>query len=238
MHAHAVSTIAAKIDLAGLAAGQGMGQRARIHIAAIGSIQRVDQGTTLFSEGDRAENVYQVVSGMLRLYKALPDGRRQITGFLSAGHHLGLSLNDLYLYSAEAITEVNLRRYPRAWFERLVDEVPGLARRLLAATSDELRAAQDQMLLLGRKTAGERIASFLIMLSDQHSNSCGEDTIHVPMSRNDIADYLGLTMETVSRMLAKLKRLGAIALPSPTRITLFDRERLQDLAAGELEPAL
>jgi CRP/FNR family transcriptional regulator len=238
MQAQAATKAAAKIDLAGLAACQGLAQRARTHIAAIGSVQRVDQGTTLFSEGDRAEYVYEVVSGMLRLYKALPDGRRQITGFLSAGHHLGLSLNDLYLYSAEAITEVNLRRYPRAWFERLVDEVPGLARRLLAATSDELRAAQDQMLLLGRKTAGERIASFLIMLSDQHSNVRGADKVHVPMSRSDIADYLGLTMETVSRMLAKLKQIGAIALSTPARISLLDRGQLEDLAAGELEPAL
>jgi CRP/FNR family transcriptional regulator len=166
----------------------------------------------------------------LRLYKALPDGRRQITGFLSAGHLLGLSLNDLHLYTAEAITPVNLRRYPRAWFDRLVDEVPGLARRLLAATSDELRAAQDQMLLLGRKTAEERIASFLLMLADREH---GANAVQVAMSRSDIADYLGLTMETVSRMLAKMKHEGIIALPSTARVELRDRKRLEELASGE-----
>jgi CRP/FNR family transcriptional regulator len=223
-----------KIDLVGLAACQGLAHRTRTHVAAIGSIQRLEAGATLFSEGDLAANVYQVVSGTLRLYKALPDGRRQITGFLSADHLLGLSLNDLHLYTAEAITDVNLRRYPRAWFERLVDEVPGLARRLLAATSDELRAAQDQMLLLGRKTAEERTASFLLMLADHHSNGQDGGVVQVAMSRGDIADYLGLTMETVSRMFAKMKHGKIIALPSPVRIELRDRARLEDLAAGEV----
>jgi CRP/FNR family transcriptional regulator len=230
MQVQAVANAAAKIDLVGLAACQGLAQRTRAHVAAIGAVQRLDQGATLFSEGDPATNVYQVVSGTLRLYKALPDGRRQITGFLSAGHLLGLSLNDLHLYTAEAITEVNLRRYPRAWFDRLVDEVPGLARRLLAATSDELRAAQDQMLLLGRKTAEERIASFLLTLADRQG---GAAVVDVPMSRSDIADYLGLTMETVSRMLAKMKHDGIIALPCAARIELRNRRRLAELAAGE-----
>jgi CRP/FNR family transcriptional regulator len=230
MHVQAASNAAAKIDLVGLAACQGTAQRARTHVAAIGAVQRLEEGATLFSEGDPATNVYQVVSGTLRLYKALPDGRRQITGFLSAGHLLGLSLNDLHLYTAEAITPVNLRRYPRAWFDRLVDEVPGLARRLLAATSDELRAAQDQMLLLGRKTAEERIASFLLMLADREH---GANAVQVAMSRSDIADYLGLTMETVSRMLAKMKHEGIIALPSTARVELRDRKRLEELASGE-----
>lgn len=237
MQTQAASNVAPKIDLVGLAACQGLSQRSRTHVAAIGAVQRLEPGMTLFSEGDAAANVYQVVSGTLRLYKALPDGRRQITGFLSAGHLLGLSLNDLHLYTAEAITEVNLRRYPRAWFERLVDEVPGLARRLLAATSDELRAAQDQMLLLGRKTAEERIASFLLMLADLHGGqqAAGKDdrVVNLPMSRGDIADYLGLTVETVSRMLAKMKQNQVIALPCPIRIELRNRARLEEIAGGE-----
>lgn len=229
MYVQAASNAASKIDLVGLANCQGLTQRSRTHVAAIGAVQRLEEGATLFSEGDPAANVYQVVSGTLRLYKALPDGRRQITGFLSAGNLLGLSLNDLHLYTAEAVTAVNLRRYPRSWFERLVEEVPGLARRLLAATTDELRAAQDQMLLLGRKTAEERIASFLLMLADRQGDA---GAVQVPMSRGDIADYLGLTTETVSRMLARLKHDNVIALPSALRIELRDRERLEALAAG------
>ncbi len=233
MYAHAASTAVAKIDLGGLAICHGLEQRARSHVAAIATIQQAHEGATVFCEGDRADNVYEVASGMLRLYKALPDGRRQITGFLSAGGLLGLSHNDLYLYTAEAITEVNLRRYPRARFERLVDEVPGLARRLLTATSDELRAAQDQMLLLGRKTAMEKIASFLLMMDDLHRDGGDADIVRLPMRRNDVADYLGLTIETVSRTLAKLKRDRTIALPTHDSIDLCDRDRLEELAAGD-----
>jgi CRP/FNR family transcriptional regulator, anaerobic regulatory protein len=126
-----------------------------------------------------------------------------------------------------------VRRYPRVWFEKLLDEVPGLARRLLAASSDELRAAQDQMLLLGRKNAEERIASFLLMLADHYGNGRPADVIQLPMSRCDIADYLGLTIETVSRMLAKMKQEKTICLSSPVRIELCNRERLEELATGE-----
>lgn len=237
MYAHAASNTAAKVGLGGLAICHGLEQRGESHVAAIATVQQAHEGATVFCEGDRAENVYEVASGMLRLYKALPDGRRQITGFLSAGHILGLSHNDLYLYTVEAITDVNLRRYPRARFERLVDEVPGLARRLLTATSDELRAAQDQMLLLGRKSALEKIASFLLMMADLHGDGDGDgagaDKVLLPMRRSDIADYLGLTMETVSRTLAKLKRERTIALPTHDSIDLRDRDRLEELAAGD-----
>ena len=90
---------------------------------------RIAPGKTLFSEGDEADNVYEVVHGTLRLYKLLSDGRRQITGFLSAGHLLGLAHEDCLLYTAEAITEVTLCRYPRSAFDRMVDEVPGFAQR-------------------------------------------------------------------------------------------------------------
>jgi len=230
MQVQAISNVAAKIDLAGLAACQGLAHRTRPQVAAIGYVQTLDAGETLFAEGDAAANVYQVISGTLRLYKALPDGRRQIVDFPSAEQVLGLSLADQHVYTAEAITEVTLRRYPRAWFERLIAEVPGLAGRLLAAARDELRAAQDQMLLLGRKTAEERIASFLLMLAGR--SGALAQRVAVPMSRSDIADYLGLTMETVSRMFAKMKQDGVIALPSPVRVELRDRARLADLAAG------
>src|SRR5579863_7800015 len=124
-------------------------------------------GEILFAEGEDADGVYEVTGGMLRLYKLLPDGRRQITGFATAGHLLGLAPEGSCVYTAEAITAVTLRRYKRAAVERLIDEVPGFARRMLAATSQELRAAQDQMLLLGRKSAGEKVASFLLMVAEQ-----------------------------------------------------------------------
>lgn len=232
MHTHSISTTPAGVDFGGLTVCKGLGQQATRHIAAISIVQKLSSGKTLFSEGDAAENVYEVVQGTLRLYKLLADGRRQITGFISAGHLLGLAHQDCYLYTAEAITEVTLCRYPRARFVRMIDEVPGFARRLLAVTSTELCAAQDQMLLLGRKSAMEKLASFILMMADRRGN--GQSGVRIPMTRGDIADYLGLTIETVSRTLTKLKRDGVIGLPSANCLELNDRERLEDLATGEL----
>ena len=155
-----------------------------------------------------------------------------ITGFLSDGRLLGLAPEGVCGSTAEAITEVTLCRYKRAAFERLIDEVPGFAKRVLSVTSDELRAAQDRMLLLGRKAATEKVASFLLMLAD-HQGGDGADHVDVPMTRTDIADYLGLTIETVSRTLTRLKLDGVIALPKPARIEIRDRDRLEELAEGE-----
>lgn len=217
---------------------KGMEREAASRIAAISSVQSVDAGKALFAEGDAADNVYEVVGGMLKLYKLLPDGRRQIMGFVTTGDLLGLSFGGAYLYTAEAVTDVTLCRYTRARFDRLVDEVPGFARRLLTVRSDELRAAQDQMLLLGRKTAVEKIASFLLTLADRQAGSKDPNVINVPMGRCDIADYLGLTTETVCRTLTKLKSTGVIKSISVTNIKLLDRDKLEDSAAGEFQDEL
>ncbi|HUL09708.1 MAG TPA: helix-turn-helix domain-containing protein [Candidatus Acidoferrum sp.] len=230
MYTHSAVT-SANADFEGLIC-KGLGQRATSHIAAISVVQKLSPGRTLFSEGDAAENVYEVVRGTLRLYKLLPDGRRQITGFLSAGHLLGLAHEDCYLYTAEAITEVTLCRYPRARFVRMVDEVPGFARRLLDVTSNELCAAQDQMLLLGRKSAVEKVASFILTMAGRRGGQRSE--VHIPMTRADIADYLGLTVETVSRTLTRLRQDGVIALQSACCIELRNPGRLEELGAGEL----
>lgn len=232
MHVQALSNAAAQSDLAGFAMPRGLGRQATGHLVAVSSLQKKAPGETLFAEGDEADSVYEVVHGMLRLYKLLPDGRRQITGFLSAGHLLGLAPEGVCVYTAEAITEVTLCRYKRTAFERLIDEVPGFARRLLTAASHELQAAQDQMLLLGRKTATEKVASFLLLMPVQQDGD-GVEAVDVPMTRSDIADHLGLTIETVSRTLSKLKRDGLIALPTATRIEFCDRDQLEELAAGD-----
>lgn len=231
MQTHAVTTPTVRPDLAAVAAVDGWGKQATGPLMAISSLQRKSPGEILFAEGDTADSIYEVVRGMVRLYKLLPDGRRQITGFLSAGHLLGLAPAGVCVYTAEAITDVTVCRYKRAAFERLIDEVPGFARRLLAVTSHELHAAQDQMLLLGRKSATEKVASFLLLMADRHGQEM--DEVQVPMTRGDIADYLGLTIETVSRTLSRLKQDGVIALPAPTHIEIRDRDGLEDLAAGE-----
>jgi CRP/FNR family transcriptional regulator, anaerobic regulatory protein len=230
MFAQAHTLAAPKVDFAKLSTCRGLPPQTAGRILAVSTLEKKLPGQNVFGEGDNADNIYEVVSGMLRLYKLLPDGRRQITGFLSAGQILGLAPEGSYVYAAEAITEVTLCRYTRRAVERLMDEVPGFARRLLAVTSHELRAAQDQMLLLGRKAAGEKVASFLLLMAAQQS---GKDAVSVPMTRTDIADYLGLTIETVSRTFTKLKLDEVIALPTRGRVDILDRDRLEEFAAGD-----
>ena len=200
------------------------------HLTAVSTTQQKAPGETLFAEGDEADSIYEIVQGMVRLYKLMPDGRRLVTGFLSAGHLLGLAPEGTCVYTAEAITEVTVCRYKRAAFDRLLDEVPGFAKRVLTMTSQELLAAQDRMLLLGRKSAAEKVASFLLMMADQQA---ADETVDIPMTRHDIADYLGLTIETVSRTFSKLKADGLINLWTAVRIEIRDRDQLEELAAGD-----
>ncbi|HMA50406.1 MAG TPA: helix-turn-helix domain-containing protein [Magnetospirillaceae bacterium] len=226
MYVRAISS-AADGELFGESVCLGLGRQAG-HLMPANPIQHLPAGELLFSEGDKAESVFEVLSGMVRLYKLLPDGRRQVTGFLTAGQLLGLAPEGTCVFTADTITEVSLCRYKRDAFERMIDEVPGFARRLLAVTSHELHAAQDQMVLLGRKSASEKVATFLLMLPAR------QDDIDVPMTRGDIADYLGLTVETVSRTLTRLRQDGLIALPVPARIRVLDRKGLENLASGDL----
>lgn len=234
MYAQTVLRPPAKPGFGPLGIANGPTKPAAGHVAAIGSLQRKAPGETLFAEGEELNSVYEIMHGMVRLHKLLPDGRRQVTGFLSAGHLLGLAPEGSCIYTAEAITEVTLRRYARAAFERLIDEAPGFAKRVLTLASHELRAAQEQMLLLGRKTATEKVASFLLLIAGQQGGNEAK-AMDVPMPRNDIADYLGLTIETVSRTLTKLKQDGLITISSPTRIKIRDRGRIEELAAGVIE---
>ena len=195
--------------------------------------RHLDPHMTLFSEGDDANSVYNVTSGCVKLYKLLPDGRRQITGFLFTGDFLGLAMLDRYAYTAESVTSVSLCQFPQRQIEQLLQEFPKLQQRLFSKASNELEAAQDQMLLLGRKTAKEKVASFLLGLSRRLSRRGQKDNpVPIPMSRSDIADYLGLTTETVSRTFTALKSQQVIRLLEGNRVDLVDRDVLLDLADG------
>jgi len=193
----------------------------------------LEAGDALFDEGEPAANVYNLTSGSIKLYKLLPDGRRQVTGFLFAGDFLGLADSDDYIYSAEAVAATSLCKFSRVDLDSLMEKTPELGRRLLRMARYELAEAQDQILLLGRKTAKERIASFILMLSERAVRR-GEsgNPVSIPMSRNDIGDYLGLTTETVSRTLTRLRSSGAINMESDRKFTLVERETLQDIAEG------
>lgn len=202
-------------------------------MASIARTQSYAARQTIIDEGEPAELLFNITGGAVKLYKLLPDGRRQITGFLFQGDFLGIALNEVYAYSAEAVSDVTLCRFPRSRFEGLLDEFPKLEKQLLEVASNELAQAQDQMLLLGRKTAREKVVSFILSLS-QRARQRGAETspVSLPMSRADIADYLGLTTETVSRTFTHLKGSGAIRLLPGNMVELVDVESLQDLAAG------
>ena len=188
---------------------------------------------TIFSEIDPAAHVFNVTQGAVRIFKFLGDGRRQITGFLFPGDFMGLSSLDNYAYGAEAITPLSVCRAKRRDLMDLLNQYPEFKTRLFDMVVNELTTAQDQMLLLGRKSAPERIASFLLMLSAR-AIARGEPAnwIVLPMSREDIADYLGLSIETVSRALSRFKRSGVIALQRSGYIEFLDRTTLEETAEG------
>jgi CRP/FNR family transcriptional regulator len=202
-------------------------------LATIRSSRRVAAGETFVSEGEAATHFFNITEGSVKVYKLMPDGRRQITGFLFAGDLLGLAVNDTYTYSAEALTPVTVCQFRRPQLERLLDDFPKMEKRLLAIASNELAAAQEQMMLLGRKTAQERIASFLLTLARREKRyGRGGDALHLTMTRTDIADYLGLTTETASRVFTSFRKRGWIELESGNRVVLADRDTLEELATG------
>lgn len=204
-------------------------------LAAIARSAQLDAGETLFHEDDPADEVFTVTRGMLKLSKLLPDGRRQITGFPVAGDYLGLAFADKYIYSADAVTTVRVCRFPRLAFLALLDRFPAVEKALLGRAATELAAAQKQMLLLGRKTARERVASLLLQLAQQQQARQGA-MVELPMSRTDIADYLGLTIETVSRSLSGLRKAGLIDLPDPHRFRLLHYRRLAAEGGEDVGP--
>lgn len=190
-------------------------------------------GEALFHEGDPNPFVFNVIDGAVKLYRLLPDGRRQITGFLFQGDFLGLGGRGNANFTAEALTPLTACRFRRTDFDQLLNALPALEHRLVAMAGDELMAAQEQIVLLGRKTARERLASFLVRLSERQKSLGGvEGRVHLPMTRLDIADYLGLTIETVSRVLTQFKTSSLIQLLPNNEVALLNETGLQDLADG------
>ncbi len=185
---------------------------------------------TLFAQGDLLDAVYNITSGSVRLVKLLPDGRRQIVGFALPGDFLGLSMSERNGFSAEALSVTATCQFPRKDFSALLDAKPHLLRRLHSMASHELSLAQDQMVILGRRTAEEKVASFLLGLRKRWARIDGSTVrAPLPMSRQDIGDFLGLTVETVSRMMTKLARDKVIVIV-PDGVRLLDPARLEALA--------
>lgn len=192
-------------------------------------------GQPLFHEGDPVTRVFTLTRGALKLYKLLPDGRRQVTGFLFPGNFLGISVDEEHAFTAEALVDSQLCWFPRNRFDDFVEGFGQLERELYRIAAHELAAAQAQMVLLGRKTACERLASFFLTLLLRAEKAGGQRMrmVELPMSRSDIADYLGLTKETVSRVLATLKSDRIIRLDALDRVEVLDRNRLTVMAEGQ-----
>ena len=201
---------------------------ALLALEQIGSRRSFMRDQEIYAEGDPSDCWYKVMSGTVRICKLLADGRRQIAEFCFGGDCFGIDNTSARVFSAEVVSDAILARYPRRATERLIDESPKLARHLCDMTLRDLAQAQVRTLLLGRMTASERVANFLLEMSERRD---ARRIVELPMSRNDIADYLGLTIETVCRVLSVFKRDGAIAIPAPHRIELCDRNALH--AIGE-----
>lgn len=186
----------------------------------------------IFQQGETAAVVYNIIEGTVRLYRLLPDGRRQILGFLLPGDLLWVSLSERSSFGADAIEPVRACRFSREDFVALADAKPSLLKSLHAVATHELSLAQDHMVLLGRRGAEEKVAAFLLALRVRLGRlGRSQVTLPLPMTRQDIADYLGLTLETVSRCVSKLARERAI-LNVPGGVRVLDLAKLEALAAN------
>ena len=184
------------------------------------------KGTEIFGEKEPAVYVYQIKRGAVRSYKLLSDGRRQIGAFHLVGDIFGLETGDKHRFTADAVVETVVRLIKRTSLQLVAAKDAGVSYHLLSLTTRNLEHAENHMLLLGRKTAAERVAAFLLEMDCR----TGAEKMSLPMSRRDIADYLGLTIETVSRALSHLRRAGVVTFHGPYQreLILLDRRRLAD----------
>lgn len=174
--------------------------------------ETLESGDSLFWEGETATHIFEVTEGVLRVFRIIADGRRIIMGFLFAGDIIGISFRHHYLYTVEAVTTAKVRRCSRTSFQQKLNTDPALQPKLFAKLCEEMAAAQDHMVLLGRKSAEERLCSFFLMLARRQAKAAAPRVIlDLPMSRQDIADFLGLTIETVSRNITRLTSMGVIS---------------------------
>jgi CRP-like cAMP-binding protein len=193
-----------------------------------GRPMRLPRGGMVYAEGAAASELYKVVSGTIRTLRILPDGRRLVASFALPGEVFGLEGLGLHRFTAEAVTESVVIAFNRREIEDCIGREPQAAHSWQAFTLEELAAAQDRCILLGRKSACERVASFLLDLEARGEQQ--RDVIDLPMSRYDIADYLGLTAETVSRVLSSLRKRRLVADAGLHRLRIADRAMLEELA--------
>ncbi|MEZ5926749.1 MAG: Crp/Fnr family transcriptional regulator [Hyphomicrobiaceae bacterium] len=197
-------------------------------------------GDIILVDGAKSDMLANVVRGVVKLTKSLDDGRQQIVGLIFPPDFLGRAYRPEATYFAEAATDVELCTFPKVGFEKFLHEHPNLEHRLLEHTLSELDACREWALLLGRKSAEEKVASFLLMIAKRaprigcsHSDNMEGTKFELPLSRADIADFLGLTIETVSRQITKLKSRGVIELASTRDLSVPNLAKLKNVAHQE-----
>jgi CRP-like cAMP-binding protein len=193
-------------------------------LASAGVTLRVERDEEIVAQGEPAGYCYLIVSGCVRTVRLMEDGRRQVGEFLFPGDLFGWDVLEEHDFGAEAVTPATVRRFPRRSLDALADGDRTFAQRLRTLTAGHLRASRERMVLLGRKTASERIASFLLEMARQMFAE-SQGLIELPMSRADIADYLGLTIETVCRGLTQFRRHGIIGVER-SKVVVHDRRAL------------
>jgi CRP/FNR family transcriptional regulator len=216
-----------------LAMCAGLNENELSHLAQHVTRRKVAAGRALFQEDDAADSVFTVTSGVFKQYKLLADGRCQVTGFYFAGDLIGLPDASDYPVTAEALTPATVCSFPRGRILELVSEYPSLANAVILKLQREVSTAQGQMLSLGRLSAEERIAGFLLNLMERAPDCINDDgSLTLQMRRADIADYLGLTVETVSRSFTKLRNADIISADKAGAVAILSRERLEEIAQG------
>jgi len=197
-----------------------------------------EAGQTVIWSGDRMDFVASVVTGIAKLTQTMEDGRRQMVGLLLPSDFVGRPGRQIAAYDVTAVNDVVMCCFRKKPFEDLMSKTPHVAQRLLEMTLDELDAAREWMLLLGRKTAREKIASLLAIIARREAtlkqrSARSSAVFDLPLTREEMADYLGLTLETVSRQISALKREGLITLEGNRRVTIPDFNRLMEVTGDD-----
>lgn len=205
----------------------------------LGRRQTLARGQTILWEGDEALVVANVIDGVLKLSTTLGDGREQIVGIVYPSDFIGRPFGQKSHHNVTALTDAKVCVFPRKSFDNFAREHPELEHKLLQRTLTELDRARHWMLLLGRKTASEKIATFLLEMADRlaprtcdHVADTENTAFDLPFGRQQIADILGLTIETVSRQLTAMKQDGVIEIPDRRRIVIADRQALELLTGN------
>ena len=198
-------------------------------LSKIARCESFGSGEALFHEGDKASTVYNITDGAVRLSSTLKNGRRQVIGFLFTGDFIGFSDRDTYPWTGEAVRGAKVCRFARTDLTRVTTDFPKIEHRLLEMATSDIATAQEHIVMLGQGSAAEKVSAFLLTLSQKSAKRGGiQNPIHLPMTREDIADYLGLAFETVSRCFTRLESEGLIAIESTRVVRIKDFEALAD----------